>query len=52
LLAQLPDIDSDESTESEGEYGNTDDDLSELGELDLGELAGEDTWEGYHQYYK
>jgi len=52
LLAQLPDIDSDESTESEGEYGNTDDDLSELGESDLGELAGEDIWEGYHQYYK
>jgi len=42
LLAQLPDIDSDASTESEGEGGNTDDDLSELGELDLGELAGED----------
>ena len=40
LLAQLPDIDSDASTESEGEGGNTDDDLSELGELDLGELAG------------
>jgi hypothetical protein len=42
LVVELPDIDSDASTESEGEGGNTDDDLSDLDELDLGELAVED----------
>ena len=42
LVAEPPDIDSDNSTESEGEGGNTDDDLSDLDELDLGELAVED----------
>jgi len=42
LLAELPDIDSDASTESEGEGGNTDDGLSDLEELDISELAGED----------
>ena len=42
LLAQLPDLDCDASTESEVEGGNTDDDLSELEEVDLDELSGED----------
>ena len=42
LMVELPDIDSDASTESEGEGGNTDDELSDLDELDISELAGED----------
>lgn len=41
LVAELPDIDSDASTKSEGEGGNTDNDLSDLDELDISELAGE-----------
>ena len=46
LADELPDIDSDASTESEGEGGNTDDDLSELDELDVRELAGEEAGQG------
>jgi len=43
LLAQLPDLYSDASTESKGGGDNTDDDLSELEEsLDEVKLAGED----------
>jgi hypothetical protein len=38
LVDDLPDIESDASTESEGEGGNTDDELSELEELDISEL--------------
>jgi len=41
LVAELPDIDSDASTKSEGEGGNTDNDLSDLDELNISELAGE-----------
>ena len=35
LLEELPDIDSDASTESEGEGGNTYDELSELDEFNM-----------------
>ena len=38
-LADLPDIDSDASTESAGEDGNTDDDLSEVDEFDINEVV-------------
>ena len=41
LVAELPDIDSDAPTKSEGEGGNTGNDLSDLDELDISELARE-----------
>jgi len=42
LVDELPDIDSDASTESEGEGGNTDDELSEIDELVISELVGDE----------
>ena len=43
-LADLPDIDRDSSTESEGEGGNTNNDLSEVDEFDINEVVDGEAW--------